>query len=286
MMRRWLCLVLVMIAITTAVAVRAEGPTPEVVLDRVGAYLLDYEQRVFELVVDEAYSQWINKTRNSGSSAAAQRRLLSSFFIVRLPDGRAWYGLRDTFSVDGRPVGGDQQRMDEILRNRTDSAFNLALRIMHDNARFNLGPVYRTINLPFQALEILHPSRRARFRFKRAGEERIDGQAAWKIDFTEEVRPSLITTSGGDDVPARGSAWVNPVTGLVLRTEVRIGGRGATYRIPTTIRVEYARDARLDMFLPVEMRETYTWPRQVLHGRATYTNYRRFETSGRLVTTP
>ena len=282
-MRRFLCIVFVMLATSAA---GASQPTVDVVLDRVGAYLLDYEQRVFELVVDEAYEQRITRTRNYGGGVAAQRTLQSTFFIVRLPDGQPWYGIRDTVSVDGRPVGGDQPRIEEILQDRTERAFTVARQMMRDNARFNLGPVYRTINLPLQALEILHPTHRSRFTFKHDGEERVDGRATWKIDFAEQSRPSLIKTETGADVLARGSAWVDPLTGLVLRTEVRIGERGTAYRIPTIIRVQYGHDARLDMFLPVEMLESYTWPRQILQGRATYSNYRRFETSARLVPRP
>ena len=44
------------------------------------------------------------------------------------------------------------------------------------------------------------------------------------------------------------------------------------------------RDSRLQLLLPREMEETYGLDVEVVHGRATYRNYRRFETGGRLVT--
>jgi len=50
--------------------------------------------------------------------------------------------------------------------------------------------------------------------------------------------------------------------------------------------VDYQRDQRLQVLLPSEMEETYGLDIEVLHGVATYRNYRRFETGARMVTQP
>ena len=42
----------------------------------------------------------------------------------------------------------------------------------------------------------------------------------------------------------------------------------------------YQRDSRLQLFVPVEMEEVYGLDIEVVHGRANYRNYRRFETAG------
>ena len=45
----------------------AQAPALDVVLDRLGAYLLDYETKVVELAAEERYKQWVK--RRSGTAA-------------------------------------------------------------------------------------------------------------------------------------------------------------------------------------------------------------------------
>jgi hypothetical protein len=78
--------------------------------------------------------------------------------------------------------------------------------------------------------------------------------------------------------------WVDPITGAVLRTEFGVTGLNLLNLKDVLIRVEYQRDARLQVLVPSEMEESYGLDIEVVHGRATYRNYRRFETGGRLVT--
>lgn len=54
------------------------------------------------------------------------------------------------------------------------------------------------------------------------------------------------------------------------------------------IEVDYGRDAKLDMWVPTRMHETYLQSRSTMINEAidcvaTYSNFRRFETSGRIV---
>jgi hypothetical protein len=112
---------------------------------------------------------------------------------------------------------------------------------------------------------------------------RVSGERAMQIDFTELELPSIITDGFGGSLPSHGSVWVEPHTGTVLRTEVRLGGDKAPTLTETVITVEFRRDGRIQAFLPSEMRETYYLDIETLNGRASYRNYRRFQTNARLV---
>jgi len=145
----------------------AQAPALDVVLDRLSAYLRDYETKVIELAADEQYKQWIKRRSGYGGDTVSRRNLKSMYFLVRLPDGRAWFGFRDVTRVDGRDVSRQGRPMEQVLGERTSDAYDEALAIMRENAKYNIGDVYRTINLPLQALDLLHPQHRDRFDFKR-----------------------------------------------------------------------------------------------------------------------
>jgi len=261
-------------------------PPVETVVDRLGAYLLDYETKVFELVAEEQYEQWIKRRSGYGGATVQKRRLQSTYFLVRLPNGQAWYGFRDVSSVDGRAVSAPSRPMEQLLGERTLSAYEEALALTRANAKYNIGDVYRTINIPLQTLELLHPQYRNRFDFSVAGRERVRGQDAAVVGFSERAAPSLIDDGFGGDLLTRGRVWVETGTGAVLRTELGFLGFPAPSLKDAQIRVEYQRDNRLQVLVPVEMEETYGLDIEVLHGRASYRNYRRFETGGRLVAPP
>src|SRR5262245_32930814 len=147
----------------------AQAPPLNAVLDRLSAYLLDYETKVVELVADEHYKQWIKRRSGYGGDTVSKRDLRSTYFLVRLPDGRAWYGFRDVMRVDGRDVPRQGREMAELLGARTEDGYDEAMAVMRQNAKYNIGGVYRTINLPLQALHLLHPDNRDRFDFHSEG---------------------------------------------------------------------------------------------------------------------
>jgi hypothetical protein len=261
----------------------AQAPTLETLLDQLTAYLTGYEAKVFELAAEEEYGQWIKRRSGYGGATVQRRKLKSTYFLVRLPDGQAWYGFRDVTSVDGRAVSAQGRPMAQLLGERTVSAYEEALALTRANAKYNIGDVYRTINIPLQTLELLIPQYRNRFDFSLAGRERVRGQNTSVVSFRERAAPSLINDGFGGDLLAQGRLWIEPETGAVWRTELGFSGFAALYLKEATIRVEYQHDNRLRMLVPSEMEETYGLDIEVVHGRASYRNYRRFETAGRLV---
>ena len=277
---------LVVTAMLVAVCVgEAQSPPADGVVDRLGTYLLDYETKVSELAAEEQYEQWIKRRRGYGGDTVARRKLRSMYFLVRLSGGVSWYGFREVATVDGRAAPRTARPMAQLLGERTTDAYEEALAVTRENAKYNIGGVYRTINVPLQALELLHPQHRRRFTFRAAGREQVNGRQAAVIIFTEISRPTLISDGFDGDVLARGRVWVEPDTGAVLRTELGLESP-VHVLLETLIRVDYQRDVRLQILVPSEMEERYGLDIEVLHGRASYRNYRRFETSGRLVVPP
>ncbi len=92
----------------------------------------------------------------------------------------------------------------------------------------------------------------------------------------------MIRTPDGDDVEARGRFWIEPATGRVLRTELRTGERNRR-QVRAVIEVSYAANERLQMLVPVAMRERYEFGSIRIEGEAQYSNFRRFETDARII---
>jgi hypothetical protein len=263
-------------AVMTVVVCQAQEPTLDEVLDRVGRYIADYETNVVQLAAQEEYEQSIKRRPGYGGAVVEKRKLESTFLFARLPTGQALFGLRDVTRVDGKAVIGRERSVEQLLTEGTPDALAEANRVMRENAKYNIGGVYRTVNLPLQALELLRPAHRHRFTFADDGRTRIAGLRVWRIAFTEHMRPSLINDGFGGSRLSHGHAWVDPATGSVHKTEVLIDKENA-------IRVEYRRNNRLQMLLPSSMEEVYGLSIEVVRGRASYRNYRRWETSARVV---
>jgi hypothetical protein len=90
------------------------------------------------------------------------------------------------------------------------------------------------------------------------------------------VKPSLIHDGFGGDRLSNGQVWVDPTTGAVHKTEIIIDK-------VNIISVEFERNDGFQMLLPSAMEEDYELAIEFVRGRATYRDYRRFQTSGRVV---
>jgi hypothetical protein len=281
---RPLCIIAAMLV--AAHVGHAQSSSLEALLERLGAYLQEYESKAFELVAEERYEQWIKRRSGYGGATVQRRKLDSTYFLVHLPDGQAWYGFRDVTSVDGRAVSVAGRSMAELLSERTIDAVEEALAMTRANARYNIGGVYRTLNVPLQTLELFVPKHHTRFAFHEAGREKVKGQQTAVVAFQERSAPTLISDGFGGDVFSSGRIWIDPAAGAVLRTELSFAGPAAAYLKENVIRVDYERDSRVQLLVPREMEETYGLDVEVVHGRASYRNYRKFETTGRMVTQP
>jgi len=98
------------------------------------------------------------------------------------------------------------------------------------------------------------------------------------LEFRERDRPTVVRTPDGRDQPSRIEALVDPLTGEIHRTTM------SWERVKGSIVVAYDRVPGIAVPVPVTMFERFTTPGgDEISGDATYSNYRRFETSGRLI---
>jgi hypothetical protein len=261
-------------------------PDLKTVLRRAADYVRDYHEKLSSIIAEERYVQRsgaeLAPSLPGPQSGAHERRLRSDFVLVPgLGAGSPWLGVREVLEVDGRSVEGEHGRLEAILSDtRGDRASRL--RALADaQAKYNLGDLYRTINVPTLALEFLLPDRQDRFRFKRSGTADLHGTRVWTVTYQERVRPTLIRTPEGRDVVSAGVFWIDPDTGAVVRSELR-AGENLGRRLRSIILVSYARNDRFDMLLPDDMNELYVTPRSRIEGHATYSHFRRFETEVRI----
>src|SRR5262249_61550481 len=110
---------------------------------------------------------------------------------------------------------------------------------------------------------------------------------AWRVNYEERTTPTVIQGDGADRI-SRGAVWIAEHDGAVLRTRldlmIPIGGSIAS----ASVDVAYERDRKLDIWVPARMRETYletaaSTVTERLGCEATYSNFGRFETSGRIL---
>jgi hypothetical protein len=288
---------LVVLAVAAGFGVQPQRePEIETLVSRLGAYLVEYEPQLSTLVARERYRQ--SETRpvvgqNSlagGIGSVRTRTLESEVAFSRLPGNQEWYGVRDVRHVNGRPVDPSQPRLLDAMKAPAMEQKTLVQAIVRASAAHNLGPS-RTTNMPTVPLELLHPKHRARFVFRSAGTATISGTSTRELRFRERVTPTLIQDVAGKSMRAEGSAWIDPAHGRLWRVVLRLEmtdqslARGATGA--NELRVDFAHDATLDLLVPKELREELSAQGGGhLQGRATYSEFRRFTTSARIIPPP
>jgi hypothetical protein len=195
---------------------------------------------------------------------------------------------RDVFEVDGKPVRDRQERLAKLLERPTPAGENEVRRILDDNARFNVGDIMRTMNVPLLALEFLKRDNQPRFKFTRVDHRKPETFVAdaaptaafrlttevWVIEYREDERGTLIRTLDGKDIPSRGRFWIEPATGRVLMTELVTENR----QLRGTVDVSFQSEPLVGLLVPIEMRERYDGKRSgsVIECVATYGKFRQF----------
>jgi hypothetical protein len=91
------------------------------------------------------------------------------------------------------------------------------------------------------------------------------------VTFVEKDKPRLIKSP--DNAAAHGSFWIEPASGRVSGSELRMQ-TGATQ---VTIRVTYAAPSNLPLWLPASMDESYATSSLRIEGHATYSKFRQFK---------
>jgi hypothetical protein len=276
---------LALLTLTTvgAVPLRAADSQPLVrLLQDAGAYVRSFEDHFALVISDEDYRQ---HATGQYYPAPRNRRTQSEMLFFWMPDAGTWLTVRNVQTADGRTVVDSQNRLQRVLGDNDAERLTRLRRLLDESARFNLGAIVRNFNYPTLVLSYLDPSVQSRFVFTVEGRERVNGVDAWKIAYEERARPTVIQQDGADR-ESRGAIWMTDRDGIVVRTRLEL-------RLPlretiSAIEVDYRRDAKLDMWVPARMHETYLHSRAMTIAEsidcvATYSNFRRFETSGRIV---
>ena len=248
------------------------------VMRRAHEYVAVYEDhQLSSLVAREQYAQ---EWQRFDASVIEKRTLLSEYMIFQLPPSEDWFALRDVHTVDDVAVADRDVRLKMLFSEARGRVEELAMAIDQENARFNIGGITRTVNVPTFPLRFLRPANRKRFDFDKASEELVGGAVTWVVAYKETGNPTFTATTLGDDVAASGRFWIEPESGAILRSEMILGG-SRRLKQRATVTVTYALDEKLGFRVPVEMREKYDNPKKrtadVILAVATYSNYRPFD---------
>ncbi|MDO8835171.1 MAG: hypothetical protein Q7V01_06225 [Vicinamibacterales bacterium] len=248
---------------------------------RVADYVEAYQREYSSVVTEEDYEQmdWRPEARTK------TLRLTSDLVLVRLDQVEGWIAYRDVFEVNRKPVREREERMQRLLLDPSLASRTRLAAILEESARYNLGPVRRTVNTPLLPLTFLERTHLPRFQMWLGGTKNVDGLQVAELEYQETASPTMTVTELGADQPAFGRFLVDPLSGAVVESRT-VYARANVGQVEYVVR--YRRDDKLGLWLPGEMRETYSVRgRTITRGVAHYRNFRRFQvTTDTRVTVP
>ncbi len=264
-------------------------PATRAIAASVSRYVAQYQHDFMSLVADESTTQQVRVDGVVTETRATRGEMFATF----IESDRAWMTVHDIAAVDGRPIANREDVRALLL---TEPLRAIAPRIAAANARYNIGHVTRNFNEPTLALVLFTPARLDDLRVERvaAADQAATGDvgasagagcgagcdALVTLRFRSREGRSIVRSAAGP-VAMRGSAIVEAASGRVRRTIVTFDDRHVEATLDTT----YGLDAHVAFWVPVTFVERYVAREsgeQTLV-RSTFTNYRRFETSGRMV---
>jgi hypothetical protein len=281
---RFTFVVLTGLAASLAAAASAQAPSsaPDVstkaVLAAARTYVSAYQEAFRFLIADEDYRQ----SRFDRDGAPVETRAMrGELFMTYLPGDEAWMAVHDVAEVDGTPVE-DREDLRTLLQ-RGEAVSGVARRLAERNARFNIGGIQRNFNEPTLALTVLGARRTSGFSFDRVAIERTPEATLVRLTFRERDRPTIVRSVTGAPAPSHGELIVEAGTGRIRRTTFELTDGTVAARLETN----YAWNDRLELWLPATFDERYGVSRkgvdEFVACQATYTNYRRFDVTGRII---
>jgi hypothetical protein len=255
-------------------------------LRRASAYVAKFEETFASVMWSERYEQERRMRMKFGASGTRfstlleQRALDSDLLLLWLPRDASWMAVRDVIAVDGVARTDEDRRVRAELAGASVSVDRLR-ELADQNGRHNIGQIIRTFNEPTLALLFLDEHYRSRFTFQRGKDETIDRRRGVTYVFTERSKPTVVRDRDRD-VAASGTLWIDDSTGQVLQTLLELADSAGGLQGRMTVR--YGAHPKFDVLVPLEMRETYTAASgEEISTVAAYSNFRRFETAGRLI---
>jgi hypothetical protein len=233
----------------------------------VRAFAEQYLREAPSLVAHEEYVQAASFPRGVEHQVTT-----ADLVMVRLHGAAGWISFRDVLTVNKKRVSDREERLLKLLQSPAPSALAQAREIAQESARFNLGRITRTMNVPDMALEYLRSKHARRVQLGALRNEKIDGRPVVVLKFTETSGPTLIRNLVGRDLFARGRVWAEPGSGAIVRTELLVEDRSSK----GTSTVEFVMDPRLRIRVPGKMTERYFTTGETIDAVATYSDFRRF----------
>lgn len=298
------------LAIVAVLAVPQGGPVSlEAVLARAADHVAALRQRAPAIAAKESAVQVMltyGSTRTDlmasgtplGQMGDPKSRKLQAEFVMTAPVGSpVWRAFRDVFDIDGKALRPERDRLRKGIEADDFEGVETARRLTLDSLRHDLAKTPHDLNVPTFPLAFLERDQQKRVTFEKKGEKTVDGVKVWVIAFKETAAP-LATLTDGTPQPSRGEFYIDPASGVVVRTRLvfdrseahgdrrtqpgagqfvngrslATGGSAGVQRV--TIDVSYKKDAQLDAWLPAEMKELYDRGDEVVNVTATYSDYR------------
>jgi hypothetical protein len=269
-----------------------QTPSLEQVLTRAGAYVEEFQRELSGIVAEETYLQEVIPRlgmNGSGRTQLQRRRLRSDLLLLRPEESVSWLQFRDVFEVDGNAVRDRDERLTKIFLDPDQTTAERVDRIREESARYNIGGIARTMNVPVLPLAVLSPVNQPRFRFTVDDRRRNAAPGSdlpqtpsfrvsaevWVVRFTERLAPTIIHTGNDKNIFSRGRFWIEPSSGRVLMSEMITEDAD----VRGQINVSYQSEPLVGLLVPIEMRERYTSQgyRATITGQATYGKFRRFQ---------
>jgi hypothetical protein len=301
--------VAVALVITTAPA-RAQQASLRTVLENAAEYVTRFQRQLGGIVAEERYLQEVvppdasvsvgitintpgRPGRGVGTTATRTYRELRSDLLLVYPSGaNRWVQFRDVFEMDGSLVRDRNDRLANLFLRPSASTATQVSRIQAESARYNIGNLERTMNVPVLPLMFLQAELQPRFEFTRVLDARGSAGPAvprdvpngpafavspdtMEIMYNETAAGTLIRTTASRDLPAHGRFWIEPATGRVLVSEMILDDPF----VFGTMHVAYHFEEALDSMIPIEMREYYALRSSGvrIYGTATYSKFRQFQ---------
>ena len=219
----------------------------DALLDRAGWYLDSFIAEFENVVAEEHYTQDASTNLPSFSPVAGgrggagaqmaasdlvrarHRALRSDFLLVKSPETDALVPFRDVIEVDGVQVRDREARLAKLFLNATptsvDDTMARAERIREEGARYNLGSMRSTLGNPVLGARRAAASVSAALPLHaREAGSRDRARTSRSSTYKEVASPAMIRGEAGLDLPAYGRAWIDTVSGRVLKTSCRSAG--------------------------------------------------------------
>jgi hypothetical protein len=227
------------------------------IVERASVYVDDFVQRFTNVVAEERYVQQTISPRR-------QRELLSDFLLVQPQGLTDWYQFRDVIEVDGKPIGGRDQRLTKLFLEAPRNALERAREVSSDAKRYNLAEL-GGVDMPLLSIGLLQSSYVTHFTYSVGRVDKDSGPTVRIVKFEEWQRPTILRQNqANQDYLSHGWFYIDESNGRVLRTEFDLDRRALPLKIITT----FTFDEALQVIVPVKMETPL--------GVATYGRFRKF----------